>query len=333
MAKIKAEFLQHYYDENGTPFRATLIAWLPRLGKTAIAMNPVTNYLLGKRWFNKMIGFHPKRTIPGYSPQSMRSWFADSPVGSAINGKVYLFADEFTNYQESHIGIKTILLLNFLGYEVVIPKHRESSRTFLSKGLVREARKIAIENVKLLKDLITSDTPLIGIEPSTILTFRDEYPEMVGDAMKETAIELGKNTLLFDEFFVREMEKGKISATQFTSEKREIKLHTHCQQKAIASSLTTRQMLTLPENYTVQELKTGCCGMAGSFGYEKEHYDLSMQIGEMVLFPEVRKSDASVTIATSGTSCRHQIKDGTGRTALHPIEIMYGAMVNEGMKE
>ena len=333
MAKIKAEFLQHYYDENGTPLRASLVAYLPRLGKLAMSMNPFTNFLLSQSWFNRLIGFHPKRKIPGYSPQSLRSWASKIPGKPAIKGKVYLFADEFTNYLESHIGIKTILLINHLGYEVVIPKHRESSRTYLSKGLVREAKKIATENVMLLKDLITSETPLIGIEPSTILTFRDEYPELVDTSLKDPAIALGKNALLFDEFFVREMEAGNISPNQFTHEKREIKLHTHCQQKAIASSLTTRQMLTLPENYTVQEMKTGCCGMAGSFGYEREHYELSMQIGEMVLFPEVRKSESSVTIATSGTSCRHQIKDGTGRTALHPIEIMYAAINNEGVKE
>ena len=334
MAKIKAEFLQQYYDENGTPFRAFLVAWLPRLGKFAIAMNPVTNFFLKKQWFSKIIGFHPNRKIPHYSVQSLTGWGADSPVKPGIKGKVYLFADEFTNYQESHIGIKAILLLNNLGYEVVIPKHRESGRTFLSKGFVREAKKIATENVMLLKDLITSNTPLIGIEPSTLLTFRDEYPDLVDASLKETAIQLGKNTLLFDEFFVREMEKGNILQEHFTTEKREIRLHTHCQQKAIASSLPTRQMLSLPENYLVQELKTGCCGMAGSFGYEKEHYELSMQIGEMVLFPEVRKSATSVIIATSGTSCRHQIKDGTGRIAVHPIEIMYGAMKecrSEGM--
>jgi len=326
MAKIKSEFLQQYYDENGTPLRALLVAWLPKLGKLAIAMNPFTNFLLSKGWFSKMVGFHPKRKIPHYSVQSLTSWASNSPVKHGIKGKVYLFADEFTNYQESHIGIKAILLLNTLGYEVVIPKHRESSRTFLSKGLVRKAKNIATENLKLLKDLITSDTPLIGIEPSTLLTFRDEYPDLVDASLKEAAIELGKNALLFDEFFVREMEKGNITSELFTRDKREIRLHTHCQQKAIASSLSTRQMLSLPENYIVQELKTGCCGMAGSFGYEKEHYELSMQIGELVLFPEVRKSAMSVIIATSGTSCRHQIKDGTGRTAVHPIEIMYGAM-------
>ncbi len=326
MAKIKAEFLQQYYDVNGIPFRSRLIAYLPRLGKLAISVRPLTNFFLNQSWVNKLIGFHPKRKIPGYSIQSLRKWATKQPEKPGLNGKVYLFADEFTNYQESEIGIKAILLLNQLGYEVVIPKHRESSRTFLSKGLVREAKKIATENVLLLKEIISEATPLIGIEPSTILTFRDEYPELVGQPLQQAAQELGKNALLFDEFFVREMEKGKINAEQFTDAKKEIKLHAHCQQKAIASSLSTRQMLSLPENYTVQETKAGCCGMAGSFGYEKEHYELSMQIGEMVLFPEVRKTDSSVTIAAPGTSCRHHIKDGTGKTAIHPIEVMYEAM-------
>ena len=333
MAKIKAEFLQQYYDENGTPIRATMVAYLPRLGKLAMAIGPVTNFFLNQRWFNRLIGFHPKRKIPGYSAQSLTNWATKIPKTKGTKGKVYLFADEFTNYQESHIGIKAILLLNQLGYEVIIPKHRESSRTLLSKGFVREAKRVATDNINLLYGLISSESPLIGIEPSTLLTFRDEYPDLVDQSLKEAAMRLSKNALLFDEFFVREMEKGNISADQFTHEKREIKLHTHCQQKAIASSSTTKQMLTLPENYSVQEIKSGCCGMAGSFGYEKEHYELSMQIGEMVLFPEVRKSESTVLIATSGTSCRHQIKDGTGRVALHPIEIMYGAIINEGIKK
>ncbi len=329
MAKIKAEFLQQYYDVKGVPFRARLIAFLPRLGNLAISMRPVTNFFLGQSWFNSLIGFHPKRKIPGYSLQSLRSWAKKQSPQPGVKGKVYLFADEFTNYQESEIGIKAILLLNRLGYEVVIPKHRESSRTFLSKGLVREAKKIATDNVMLLKDLISSETPLLGIEPSTILTFRDEYPELVDQQLQSAAIELGKNALLFDEFFVREMEKANITASQFTRTKQEIKLHTHCQQKAVASSLSTRQMLTLPENYTVQEMKTGCCGMAGSFGYEEEHYELSMQIGEMVLFPEVRKTAESVIITAPGTSCRHHIKDGTGKAAVHPIEVMYDAVIIE----
>lgn len=327
MAKIKAEFLQHYYDQKGIPFRTKLIAFLPRIGELAIAMRPITNFMLKQEWVNNLIGFHPGRKIPTYSKQTLRTWMRKNSANRSFKGKVYLFADEFINYQESDIGIKAILLLNKLGYEVEIPKHRESSRTYISKGLVRDAKKIAIENVLLLKDKVTERTPLIGLEPSAILTFRDEYPELVNTDLQDAATKLGANCLLFEEFFVREMENGNINASQFTHETLNIKLHGHCQQKAIASTLSTKQMLSFPENYFVQEIKSGCCGMAGSFGYEKEHYDLSMKIGELVLFPEVRKSDDSIVITAPGTSCRHHIKDGTGREVVHPVEVMYDAVL------
>lgn len=327
MARIKAEFLQHYYDETGIPLRTKLIAWLPKINEFAIAFRPFTNIILRQKIVNRLIGFHPKRKIPLYSAQTLRAWMKKHTASNASKGKVYLFADEFTNFNESDIGIKAILLLNRLGYEVVIPQHSESSRTYLSKGLVREAKKIAIENVLLLKDRVNQDALLIGIEPSAILSFRDEYPELVNSSLREKAIELGSNSLLFEEFFVREIDKGNITPDLFTREVKKIKLHGHCQQKSIASTLQTKQMLSLPENYTVEEIKSGCCGMAGSFGYEKEHYDLSMKIGEMILFPTVRESDAATTITAPGTSCRHHIADGTGREVVHPVEVMYDAVL------
>ena len=329
MAKIKAEFLQHYYDQYGSSLRTKLIAYLPKLGKMAIMMNPMTNFILRQKIVNRFIGFHEKRKIPGYSAQSLKNWYGKQKNTSSGKKKVYLFADEFTNYQESDLGIKAILLLHYLGYEVEIPQHLESSRTYISKGLVRQAKKIANENIRLLKDKISANTPLVGIEPSAVLSFRDEYPDLAENHLREDALKLAPNALLFEEFFVQEMEKGNINASQFTLESAEIKLHGHCQQKAIASTVPTKRMLSLPENYNVQEIKSGCCGMAGSFGYEKEHYDLSMKIGEMVLFPEVRKATNSIKIAAPGTSCRHHIKDGTGREAFHPVEIMYEAVRKE----
>jgi len=238
-----------------------------------------------------------------------------------------LFADEFTNFNESQIGIKAIMLLNKLGYEVVIPVHRESGRTYLSKGLLRKAKQIATFNVSQLSGVITDETPLIGIEPSTILTFRDEYPELVDPNLQEKAKKLAMNALMIEEFLVLEMEKGRITTEQFTQEKKVVKLHGHCQQKAIASTLPTRRMLELPVNYSVQEIKSGCCGMAGSFGYEKEHYELSMQIGELDLFPSIRKAGSEEIIAAPGTSCRHHIEDGTGRKVLHPVEVLWDALL------
>jgi Fe-S oxidoreductase len=247
--------------------------------------------------------------------------------GGLKHQTVYLFCDEFTNYNDTEIGIKAILLLERLGYEVIIPGHEESGRTWLSKGLLRKAKKIANKNIASLAPLVNSATPLIGIEPSAILTFRDEYIDLADDAQFETAKALATNVFMLDEFIAREIEKGNIIKEQFTKEKKHIKLHGHCQQKALSSVSPSVKMLSLPENYSVDVIPSGCCGMAGSFGYEKEHYDLSMQIGELVLFPAVRRQTEDVIIAAPGTSCRHQVKDGTGRRALHPAEILFEALI------
>ena len=167
---------------------------------------------------------------------------------------------------------------------------------------------------------------MVGIEPSAILAFRDEYPDLVEPALQPAAIGLGKNALLFEEFITAEIDKGNIIAEQFTTGEKQILLHGHCQQKAVASTEPSKKMLSLPKNYSVKEIPSGCCGMAGSFGYEKEHFDLSMKIGEMVLFPAVRGAEEKVIISAPGTSCRHHIKDGTGKLAKHPVEVMYEAL-------
>ncbi len=328
MTKLKAEFLQQYYDIHGIPLRSMLVGWLPQLYKLAMPVRPLANRLTGTRLFRKMIGFNPDRKIPAISPFTLVKWSRRNNINVNANDTIYLFADEFTNYNESDIGIKVILLLEKLGYNVVIPKHRESGRTFLSKGMLKAAKRVANRNISLLRDLVSEDSPLIGIEPSAILTFRDEYPELSDSSLADDAGRIGRNALLLEEFICREMDKGKIKPVQFTSEPAKILLHGHCQQKAISSTCFTKKMLSIPVNYSVEEIPSGCCGMAGSFGYEKEHHDLSMKIGEMVLFPAVRAADKGTLIAAPGTSCRHQIEDGTGRKALHPGEILYAALRN-----
>ncbi|HEY4156000.1 MAG TPA: heterodisulfide reductase-related iron-sulfur binding cluster, partial [Puia sp.] len=238
----------------------------------------------------------------------------------------YLFCDEFTNYNDTETGIKAVLLLEKLGYEVIIPEHDESGRAWMSKGLLKAAKKIANRNIASLAKIVTAENPLIGIEPSAILTFRDEYIDLADDENWEAAKALSKNVLLIDEFISREIEKGNIDHTLFTKEKRQVKLHGHCQQKALSSLSASVKMLSLPENYTVETIPSGCCGMAGSFGFEKEHYDLSMKIAELVLLPAVRSQGEDVIIAAPGTSCRHQIKDGAQRKALHPVEVLFEAL-------
>lgn len=332
MAKLKAEFLQHYYDANGVPFRSKMVANFATSAKLGSIFPSVYNFFMTNSFtssiIKKSVGFAVKRSIPTLSKTTLHQWFKQNPKNSLSGdrGKVYLFCDEFTNYNDAHIGITAVLLLQKLGYEVEIPAHEESGRAWISKGLIRHAQKIANKNVSLLKDIVTEQTPLIGIEPSTILSFRDEYPDLVSDENLDAAKALAKNSFFIDEFIAREIEKGNITKEQFTKEKKLIKLHGHCQQKSVSNLSDSVKALSLPENYTVETIPSGCCGMAGSFGFEKEHYDVSMKIGELVLFPTIRKQTADTIIAAPGTSCRHQIKDGTNVHALHPVEVLYEAL-------
>jgi Fe-S oxidoreductase len=187
---------------------------------------------------------------------------------------------------------------------------------------------LARENIRLYHPLLSKEHPLLGIEPSAILGFRDEFPDLVGIDMKAQALEVGNHALLIDEFIEREIHAGRIISEQFTQERRKILLHGHCHQKAVASTASTLFVLNFPKNYDCQEIPSGCCGMAGAFGFEDEHYELSMKVGEMVLFPAVRETEANTLICAPGTSCRHQILDGTGRKAFHPIEILHNALLN-----
>lgn len=332
MAKLKAEFLQHYYDANGVPFRSTLIANFTASAKLGSIAPGIYNFVMQNKILGgiikRAVGFAVERSMPAISKQTLMAWYRKNYVAPQHPIKrVYLFCDEFTNYNDAHIGIKAVQLLTALGYDVVIPVHEESGRTWLSKGLVRKAKIIANKNIELLSAVVSDQSPLIGIEPSAILTFRDEYPDLATVQNIEAAENLSQNSFYIDEFIAKEIQAGNITKEVFTTNAKTIVLHGHCQQKAVGSLADSVTALSLPTNYTVQTIPSGCCGMAGSFGYEKEHYDVSMKIGELVLFPSVRKNASSCTVAAPGTSCRHQIKDGTGEKALHPVEILLEALL------
>jgi FAD/FMN-containing dehydrogenase/Fe-S oxidoreductase len=333
VAKLKAEFLQHYYDANGVPLRSRLIAGFSKSARLGAIMPGLYNFVMTNTILSGMVkrfaGFAIERSMPTLYKTTLRKWFNTRTVPAVTSSKkVYLFCDEFTNYNDVEIGMKAVQLLEKLGYEVLMPAHEESGRAMLSKGLLRDAQKIINKNIEIFKDIITGETPLVGIEPSAILTFRDEYVDLASDALLISAKQLSKNVFLFDEFIAKEMAKGNINAGAFTKEHRSIQLHGHCQQKALSSlAATSVKMLSLPVNYKVSVIPSGCCGMAGSFGFEKEHYELSMKVGELVLLPTVRKQAADVIIAAPGTSCRHQIKDGAGKKALHTIEVLYDALL------
>lgn len=336
MARYKAEFLQHHYDVRSffnlkeLPFRSFMISRMAQVQSFGSLFPGIYNFFASNRLsssiIKKILRFSSNRNIPLLSKVTLRRYSALKLRDSARQKRVYLFADEFTNYNEAEVGIAFIDLLNTLGYEVVIPKHYESGRAAISKGMLRRAKMFANKNVEALKDIITPETPLVGIEPSAILSFRDEYPHLVSVNLKEDAKALSKSCLLYDEFIMREFEAGNIDRSLFTHSPLEIILHGHCHQKSLASVEASAKMLSIPANYKVETLPTGCCGMAGSFGYEREHYKISIEIGEQRLFPMVRSAAVQTAVCAPGTSCRQQILDGTGRIAKHPIQILYEAL-------
>ena len=336
MAKMKAEFLQHWYDRHGIPLRTRVIANITSLNRLASLVPGIYNFFAGNKFTSKLIkksiGFASGRSIPLLYKTTLRKWIRknlDEINPAEPVGKVCLLVDEFTDFNDTEIGITAIRFLTALGYHVFAVSGCESARTFISKGMIRKARKIARKNIALLSEIISEDIPLVGIEPSAILGFRDEYPDLAGSDMSEEAHKLAVNSFLLDEFLASEYRFGRIRRESFSGKETSVLLHAHCQQKAISSSLPTIEALSIPANFRVREIPSGCCGMAGSFGYEKEHYELSNKIGEMVLFPEVRNASPDTIIAAPGTSCRHQIKDGTGRKAQHPVEILYDALIRQ----
>jgi FAD/FMN-containing dehydrogenase/Fe-S oxidoreductase len=329
ITKMKAEFLQQYYDANGTPFRSKLVGNFAAQMKLASLFRPIYNFIFGttaiRKMANRLVGFHPDRSMPLLGAKTLQGWHKKR-VGSQKK-KVYFFCDEFTNFLDSSIGEKAILLLEQLGYQVIIPEHVESGRSYLSKGLLRKAAAIANQNILLLSPLVSADMPIVGIEPSALLTLRDEYKDLASPENKAAAIHLAQYSFTIEEFIAREINAGQIHADSFTADAKHIAIHGHCYQKVLSSQDFSKQILSLPKNYTVEMIPSGCCGMAGSFGYEKEHYEVSQKVGELVLFPAVRNKAKETIVAAAGTSCRHQIKDGTSEVALHPVEILYGALI------
>jgi Fe-S oxidoreductase len=329
VATLKAEFLYQYQEANGYPFRSKLFAYNTRLNRLGSKFAGLTNAVYDSSFLGgllkKTAGVSPKRSLPKVSSFNFDSYLQKAKKQGAITKKkVMLYIDEFTRYLDIEVGKDAIDVLTRLGYEVEL-FYGESGRTYISKGFLKQAKKLALDNIPKLKDLTDKGYPLIGLEPSAILTFRDEYKRFSNDL--ETTNAIGLNAFLFEEFISHEIQKGEVTSTQFTQETKTVKIHSHCHQKALSNQKVTFDVLNLPKNYTVTIINSGCCGMAGSFGYESEHYDISMQIGELKLFPAVRKSSDDTIISANGTSCRHQIYDGTKRLALHPVSILKQALI------
>lgn len=334
MPTLKAEFLHQYYKTNGVPLRAKLFGNISKLNAIGSLVPGITNFMMTNKVlsgaFKKAIGVAPQRQLPTLHKFTLREWIEKNKARlHAIEnpkGSVYFFVDEFTNYNDVPIGVKAIELLYRLGYIVNFLDHAESGRAAISKGLLPFAKECAITNFNVFKDKVTAKIPLVGIEPSAILAFTDEYARLVDESDRKEAQKLGMNSMIIEKFIYKEAMAGRINADSFTDESKHIRVLAHCHQKALSSAQFSIKILEIPQNYQAEEIVAGCCGMAGSFGYEAEHYDVSMQIGELIVFPEVRKTKQETIIAATGTSCRHQIKDGTERTSFHPIEILHDAL-------
>lgn len=324
IATMKAEFLFQYQESNGYSLRSKLFANNSKLNAIGSKLPYLTNFVTNSLVMKALMGIAKERSVPKLAKETLLSWFSKQNFSNSSN-KVYLFCDEFTNFYDVEIGKDAIILLHKLGYTVEIVEHFESGRSYISKGFLKEAKEICNKNIAIFKDIVSTETPLIGIEPSAILSFKDEYLRLADDITN--AKKIADCTLTVEEFIAKEYEAGRITSDSFSHKEKKVKIHGHCHQKALIGNQPTFQMLNIPLNYKVFILNTGCCGMAGSFGYEKEHYKVSMQVGEDTLFPKIRNCENNVEIAASGTSCRHQILDGTNKLAKHPISILREALV------
>jgi len=321
---LKAEFLYQYQEENGYGFRNTIFAKSTKYLSFVKHFPTLINFLTNTSLSKKILGIAPQRTLPKLAKKTLRYWYNNQNLPKAKK-TIYLFCDEFTNYYDVEVGKDAIYLLTKLGYEPKIISHYESGRSYISKGFLKEAQILSNKNVEIFHPLISEETPLVGIEPSAILSFRDEYLKLAKHKVK--AKEIANHTYTFDEFISLEIDNGNINSSKFTDDMKEIKIHGHCHQKSLSSTHPTFKMLNIPSNYSPKILNTGCCGMAGSFGYEKENYNVSIKIGEDTLFPKIRNLSKDIEIAAAGTSCRHQILDGTKKMAKHPISILKEALL------
>lgn len=330
ITRLRAELLQHYYNQHGTPLRSWLVARTAQMEDLCQHIRPLYNFFVSFKptasLIKKTIGFADERELPKFKKIS---------ISKQVKGgdkKVWLFLDEFTRNHEPEIAEASITMLSTMGYSVSIPKHQESGRAAISKGCLKRAKQLAKQNVRMLKDVVSEEKPLVGIEPSCILSFRDEYPDLVPAELRNQAKVLGRQSLLFDEFLLREIKAGRISRNNFDQTPIELFIHGHCHQKALVGVEVMAEVFRQLLNAKVNIIPSGCCGMAGSFGYEKEHYKTSLEIGEMILFPAIRKATLSLQtsdlktptyVVAPGTSCRQQILDGTGVTAVHPIQLLF----------
>jgi len=342
MAKLKYEFLDQYHRANGVPLRNRVFANINRLSAWGSRIAPLSNLMasnpVGKMLSHMVLGIHAKRKPPKFVRQTFTKWFksrqGQNPPKSpfckggletatfVVTDTVVLLNDTYMNYNYPEIGKAAVALLEAAGLKVVLSDTKCCGRPMISKGLLDGATANAVANIDQLYAYAEKGIPVIGCEPSCLLTFKDEYPQLVRD---ERANKVAENSYMIDEFLMKLQEDGKLELT-LGKLKKKVLFQAHCHQKAEVGTATSMAALRLAPGYQVELINAGCCGMAGSFGYEKEHYDLSMKIGEEALFPAIRAKDEDWEVAVMGVSCRQQVEDGTGRRARHLAEVLADAL-------
>jgi Fe-S oxidoreductase len=327
MAALKTETLAVYHDQHGVPLRSRMFGSIRTLNRLGSAAFPVSNLvgrwrparLMAERW----LGVSAERPWPRFARQDLRGWFRRRPVRAtpAPQGDVVFLADSFTTFTEPSVGRAAIDLLELAGWRVRLESAGCCGRASLSKGLVDQARRMAAGLVDRLGEAAARGVPIVGAEPSCLLTLRDEYPALLADDPRVQLV--ADATRLPEELLVEAIGSGRLVLPQDNGVSgRRIVFHGHCHQKALAGTAATMALLRSIPGADVTEVDAGCCGMAGSFGFEAEHYELSMSIGELRLFPAIRAEAKDTIIAATGVSCRQQILHGTGRQARHPLEIV-----------
>jgi len=326
MAKLKYEFLDHYHRANGLPLRNRMFGAIEKVNRIGSALAPLSNWIANSginRWLMEIVaGIDRRRPLPRFAGETFAEWFGKhQAAGDGSRGEVLLFHDTFNNFNTPNVAIAATRFLEKSGYRVLLADKKCCGRPMISKGMLAEAKENAAWNVDQLAPYAEKGTPIVGLEPSCLLTLRDEYPEFV---RTPAAKNVAENSFLFDEFVMREHGEGRLVLQSKRNGKKAL-LHGHCHQKALVGTTSTVAMLK-NAGYEVSEIDSGCCGMAGSFGFEKEHYDLSTKIGKRRLVPAVKTADANVEIVAPGISCRQQIDHLASRKAKHPAELLWEEM-------
>jgi Fe-S oxidoreductase len=323
MASLKTEALAAYHEQHGVPLRSRMFGSVRALNRMGSAAAPLANLLacmrparlLAQRW----LGVAAARPLPRFQRQHLARWHARRPARPGGRGDLVFLADSFTSYTEPSVARAAIELLEAAGWAVRLETAACCGRASLSKGLVDQAR----DRARDLLDRVDGRGPVVGVEPSCLLTLRDEYPAILpGDPRAKAVAEASR---LPEELLNEAIADGRLTLGPIAAKR--ILYHGHCHLKAVTGTAATMTLLRAIPGTEVAEVDAGCCGMAGSFGFEAEHYDLSMRIGELRLFPAVRAEPAGTVIAASGVSCRQQIAHGTGRPARHPLEIVRSALI------